>query len=79
MFWEFYNVLAGLFIAAQVLFVFQMFQNYRYALNKSAKKRESYKPVTLITVPCKGIDKAFDKNITSLYKQDYDSYYLTDT
>jgi ceramide glucosyltransferase len=76
MFWEFYDVLAGLFLAAQVLFTFQMFQNYRYALKKSSKTRESYKPVTLLTVPCKGIDKAFEKNITSLYNLDYDNYYL---
>jgi ceramide glucosyltransferase len=76
MFWNIYNVLAGLLIATQVLFIFQMFQNYRYALKKSSKKRQSYEPVTLLTVPCKGIDKAFEKNIASLYQLDYDNYYL---
>ena len=76
MFWNIYNIIAGLFIATQALFIFQMIQNYRYALNKSSRTRDSYKPVTLLTVPCKGIDKAFEKNITSLYKLDYDSYYL---
>ncbi|MBW8015575.1 MAG: glycosyltransferase family 2 protein [Planctomycetes bacterium] len=76
MFWDIYNVIAGLFVATQVLFIFQMIQNYRYALHKSSRRRDSYKPVTLLTVPCKGIDKAFEKNITSFYKLDYDSYYL---
>jgi len=76
MFWNIYNIVAGLLVATQALFIFQMIQNYRYALHKSSKQRESYKPVTLLTVPCKGIDKAFEKNITSLYKLDYDSYYL---
>ncbi|MCF7955162.1 MAG: glycosyltransferase family 2 protein [Phycisphaerae bacterium] len=76
MFWDIYNIIAGLFIGTQALFIFQMIQNYRYALNKSSKERDSYKPVALLTVPCKGLDKAFEKNITSLYKLDYDSYYL---
>jgi len=76
MFWDIYDFIAGFFIAGQVLFLFQMIQNYRYALNKSSKQRDSYKPVTLLTVPCKGIDKAFEKNISSLYKLDYNSYYL---
>ncbi|MCF7955071.1 MAG: glycosyltransferase family 2 protein [Phycisphaerae bacterium] len=76
MFWDIYNVIAGLFIATQILFLFQMIQNYRYALHKSSKQRDYYKPVTLLTVPCKGLDKAFEKNITSLYNLDYDSYYL---
>jgi len=76
MFWNIYNIIAGFFVATQALFLFQMIQNYRYALRKSSKERDSFKPVTLLTVPCKGIDKAFEKNITSLYKLDYDSYYL---
>lgn len=76
MFWNIYDVLAGLLVATQALYIFQMVQNYRYALNKSSKKRDAYKPVTLLTVPCKGIDKAFEKNISSLYNLDYDCYYL---
>lgn len=76
MFWDIYTIIAGFFVASQALFLFQMVQNYRYAMRKSSKQRDSYKPVTLLTVPCKGIDKAFEKNITSLYMLDYDSYYL---
>ena len=76
MFWDIYTIIAGLFIATQALFIFQMIQNYRYALNKSSRSCDSYKPKTLLTVPCKGIDKAFEKNITSLYKLDYDGFYL---
>ena len=44
MFWDIYNIIAGLFIATQVLFLFQMIQNYRYALHKSSKKRDILTP-----------------------------------
>jgi len=53
-----------------------MIKNYRYAIRKAGINRTYYHPKTLLTVPCKGLDKAFEKNITSLFMLDYDGYYL---
>jgi cellulose synthase/poly-beta-1,6-N-acetylglucosamine synthase-like glycosyltransferase len=61
-------------ILIQVLFVFQIFHHYRYVLKKFARKHTSYCPKVALIVPCKGIDTAFDKNIGSFYRLDYDNY-----
>ena len=63
-------------IVLQVLFVFQMFNHYRYVLKKSTRKHTTYRPKVALIVPCKGIDTAFDENIGSLYGIDYDNYEL---
>jgi len=60
----------------QVLFVFQIFQHYRYVLQKFARKHTSYRPRVALIVPCKGIDTAFDKNIGSFHELDYDNFEL---
>ena len=61
-------------IVLQVLFVFQIFQHYRYVLKKFSRKHTCYRPKVALIVPCKGIDTAFDENIGSLYRIDYDNY-----
>lgn len=76
MIWQSYNYIAGILFFAQLVFLVQSFRNYRYAIKKSKVVREKFKPATLLTVPCKGIDSAFDKNITSFFMLDYDNYYL---
>ncbi|MCK5172215.1 MAG: glycosyltransferase family 2 protein, partial [Planctomycetes bacterium] len=76
MFWQIYHDIALVLILTQLVFLFQSCKNYGYALRKSRKKRTGYKPRTWLTVPCKGIDNAFDKNIASLFNLDYDDYYL---
>ena len=63
-------------ILIQVLFVFQIFQHYRYVLKKFVRKHTSYRPKVTLIVPCKGIDTAFDENIGSFYRLDYDNYEL---
>ena len=63
-------------ILIQVLFIFQIFQHYRYALKKFSRKRTSYHPRVTLIVPCKGIDTAFDENIGSFYVLDYDNFEL---
>ncbi len=60
----------------QILLVIHIFYNRRYALRKTEKDPMSYLPVTLLTIPCKGIDSAFEKNISSFFALDYDNYYL---
>ena len=71
--WYYYIVL--FLIASQLLFLFQAYKNYRYALQKFKKKRW-YRPQTALIIPCKGLDAAFHKNISSFFHQDYENYLL---
>jgi len=72
--WYYYIALAA--IISQVLFLIQMCRNYRYALARYKKKRLSYRPRTVLIVPCKGLDSSFQENITSFFNQDYENYLL---
>ena len=72
--WYYYIALVA--IVSQVFFSFHVYKNYRYALNKYKRDRCWYRPRTVLIVPCKGRDMAFQKNITSFFQQDYDNYLL---
>jgi cellulose synthase/poly-beta-1,6-N-acetylglucosamine synthase-like glycosyltransferase len=72
--WYFYIALA--LILLQVLSSGQAFRNYRYAIKKYKKKRSWHKLRTVLIIPCKGLDSDFQKNITSFFQQDYESYRL---
>ena len=72
--WYYYIALAA--ILSQLLFLVQTVNNYRYTLVKYKKKRSWHKLRIVLIVPCKGLDSAFHKNITSLFNQDYENYLL---
>jgi cellulose synthase/poly-beta-1,6-N-acetylglucosamine synthase-like glycosyltransferase len=72
--WYYYIALAA--IISQLLFLFQTFNNYRYAVRKYSKERSWYRPRTVLIVPCKGLDSAFHKNVTSFFEQDYENFLL---
>ena len=72
--WYYYIALAA--ILSQLLFLFQTYNNYRYALAKYKKKRSGYRPRTVLIVPCKGLEPAFQENISSFFNQDYENYLL---
>ena len=76
MFWKFYNIVVIAAIILQLFFLLQTFQNYRYVIKKFKRDRSCYRPRTLLTVPCKGIDNAFEKNIASFFDLDFDNYVL---
>ncbi|MDD5135384.1 MAG: glycosyltransferase [Phycisphaerae bacterium] len=67
-------ITAIIFILIQILFVFQVYHNCRYVLDKAARQRVVYKPSVALILPCKGIDTAFDENISSFFKLDYNNY-----
>ena len=75
MFWQFYNYIAVIAVITQLLVLVQMYRNYRYVLKKAYRKT-NYQPPTLLTVPCKGLDNEFEKNITSFFNLEYDNYYI---
>jgi ceramide glucosyltransferase len=72
--WYYYIALAA--ILSQLLFFIQTVNNYRYILAKYRKKRSWHQFRTTLIVPCKGLDSAFQQNITSLFNQDYENYLL---
>ncbi len=74
MVWYYYIALAA--ILSQLVFLVQMYRNHRYALKKYKRKRLWYRPKAILIVPCKGLDSAFQKNITSFFNQDYENYLL---
>ncbi len=74
--WEWYNWIAIFLLASQGLFLYQSWRNYRYALAKSRRINAYYHPRVLLTVPCKGIDREFEKNISSVLHQDYPDFIL---
>lgn len=76
MLWKVYDQIAVLLILSQILFLYQGFRNYYYALKRSRRANNSYQPSVLLTVPCKGIDNAFEKNIASFFTLDYPDYHL---
>lgn len=71
-----YYYLALVLILSQLLFIVQVYRNYRYALNKYKRKRSGYRPRTALIIPCKGLDSDFDRNIASFFNQDYENYLL---
>ncbi len=72
--WYYYIALAA--ILSQLFFLVQTVNNYRYILAKYKKKRSWHQLRAVLIVPCKGLDSAFQQNITSLFNQDYENYLL---
>ncbi len=73
---ELYYYIALAAVVSQLLFLFQTYRNYRYALREYKKKRFLQKQPVALIVPCKGLDSAFGKNIASFFEQDYENYLL---
>jgi ceramide glucosyltransferase len=71
-----YYWLGSAVIVVQLLCVLLVFRNGLYWLSKYKKVRSGYRPRTVLIVPCKGIDLDFKKNITSLFRQDFNNYLL---
>jgi len=71
-----YYYIAILVIISQLLVLFQAFRNYRYVLTKYRKKRLRQSERVVLIVPCKGLDSDFERNIASLFNQDYKNYLL---
>ena len=72
--WYYYIALAA--IVSQLLFFSLTYKNYRYAVKKYKRERSWYRPRTVLIVPCKGLDSAFQQNISSFFEQDYENYLL---
>ncbi len=73
---SFYYWLGSAIILMQFLCVLLVLRNSRFSLSKYKKVRSWYRPRTVLIVPCKGIDLDFEKNIGSLFEQDFNNYLL---
>jgi ceramide glucosyltransferase len=73
---EWYFWIAIILLLGQLLFTIQIVTNVWYAYRKSHKKRDWYSPDAVVIVPCRGLDAAFEQNILSFFRQDYQSYRL---
>ena len=73
---DLYYYIALAAILSQLVLLIQTYNNHRFALRKHKRDHFWYKPRTVLIVPCKGLDSAFEENITSFYYQDYEDYLL---
>jgi len=73
---DYYFYIALILILSQLVFLNQIRRNYRDALAEHKKKRDTYRPLTTLIVPCKGLESAFEANIASFFNQDYENYLL---
>jgi len=73
---DWYYYIALFAVVSQLAFLVQMWRNHLYALSKYKRERGWYRPKTVLIVPCKGIDPAFDHNIASFFAQDYENFLL---
>ncbi|MFH1615238.1 MAG: glycosyltransferase [Planctomycetota bacterium] len=71
-----YGYTAILMLVVQLFFLLQMLRNYRYAIKKYKKVRSTFYPKTALIIPCKGLDAAFEKNLSSFFLQDYKPFTL---
>jgi cellulose synthase/poly-beta-1,6-N-acetylglucosamine synthase-like glycosyltransferase len=73
---DWYYCIAWVLIVSQLVFLFQTFKNFSYALSKYRKPRKWRLLRVALIVPCKGLDADFQKNIASFFEQDYENYRL---
>lgn len=73
---QWYYYIAWTAIILQLFFMQQVLRNYFYALSRYKRPRQWYRPRAVLIVPCKGLDSAFQQNITSFFEQDYENYLL---
>lgn len=71
-----YNYIAAILIATQLVFLFQMLRNYNYAIKRYRRNRRWTQPRVVVIIPCCGLDADFERNITSFFMQDYPRYLL---
>ncbi|MFA5554338.1 MAG: glycosyltransferase family 2 protein [Phycisphaerae bacterium] len=71
-----YYYLGAIIILLQFLSVILVYRNHLYALSKYWRDRSWHQPKAALIVPCKGLDINFERNIGSLFSQQYENYFL---
>ena len=71
---EWYIYLAWIAILVQMLLAILIARNFLYCFKGPRDSGYYYKPKVFLTIPCKGVDQNFRKNVTSFILQDYDDF-----
>lgn len=69
-----YFIFAGVILCLQAATLVQGWRNLVFALRKWQPKPSPYQPRVALIAPCKGIDTAFERNVTALFALDYPDY-----
>ena len=66
-----YFIFAVVILLIQLLVLLEGYRNCLYNRRKYRPKPSKYQPTAAVICPCKGLDTTFDRNINSLFVQDY--------
>ena len=69
-----YFILAVVILLIQLLVLLEGYRHCLYTRRKYRPKPSKYQPTAAVICPCKGLDTTFDRNINSLFVQDYPHY-----
>ena len=70
----YYFIFAAVVLLIQLLMLLEGYRHYLFSRRKYRPKASKYQPPTAVICPCKGLDTTFDRNINSLFDQDYPHY-----
>ena len=71
-----YHYITAIAVLSQLVFMYQVCRNFRYALKKSRKNRCGLYHQTILIIPCKDKDVNFEENIASFFNLDNKNYLL---
>lgn len=69
-----YYIFSALILLVQFPILLEGYRHFHYTRKKYRPKPVSYQPKAALICPCKGIDTTFDRNIQSLFQQEYPDY-----
>ncbi|MCH9021202.1 MAG: glycosyltransferase family 2 protein [Planctomycetes bacterium] len=69
-----YYVLIVVVLIWQLLSLYLAKRHFFYVLKKYRSRPTTYHPRTALIAPCKGIDTAFERNVSALFELDYPDY-----
>ena len=69
-----YYVLTVVVSIVQLIVLHLATRNFFYVLRKYRLRPTTYTPRTALIAPCKGIDTAFERNVSALFELDYPDY-----
>ena len=70
----YYYIITAIALAIQLLILLEGYRNLVYTVRCYRPKPSEYQPRVALFSPCKGLDTTFDRNINSLFEQDYADY-----
>ena len=69
-----YYIFAAVILGIQVLVMLEAYRHLIFTLRKYRPKKRVFTPSIALIIPCKGLDNTFERNIRSLFLQDYPDY-----